>query len=413
MQEFDVFDISYEGSGVAKDNNQIVFIPKTLPGEKVFAEIVKRNKNYSSAECKKIIKASPFRIDPKCPYFFECGGCSFQHCEYLQEKLFKIQILQKELSKVGFGGDVDFIPSENRFGYRNKVKFEVKNGMLGYFKPKSHNFFAVKKCPIVSPKLMCWTEKISQFIQENNFENCKSVYIKTLGNNIGICFLFSKKSKKHGKNVKNLNLFEKISVFFAYGNVLESDQTDIVCAQGKDKILQTVFGKNFECDIRAFNQVNDNVAEKLYQHIGNIVSDKNVVNAYSGQGLLTYIISSKAKFVYGIECQKSAHDSAKQFERTNIENVCGRVEDMLAGVLSKRLCDVIVLDPARNGCEKDVLKAIIDNKIPEIVYVSCNFSTLVRDIGILNQNYVIKSVKIFDMFPCTANMETVVEMHLE
>ncbi len=154
--------------------------------------------------------------------------------------------------------------------------------------------------------------------------------------------------------------------------------------------------------------MNNFVAKNLYDKVCLLAKDKIVVNAYSGQGELSRLLAEKAKFVYGIEVQTSAHMHAEQIKTSNMQNICGKVEDKL-GEIDKNV-DLIVLDPARAGCKASVLDEIINRKIHKVCYVSCNFSTLLRDIAVLQKNYDIKSVEIFDMFPMTAGLETLVIM---
>ncbi len=202
MDIVDIFDVSYEGAGVGKLDGQIVFVPKTLPGERVEVEIEKRTSKFLTAVAKNIIVPSPQRIKPACPHFDVCGGCDFQHCKEEYERALKRQILQKELKKVGFDGDVQFHPSNNRLHYRNKIKFEVCGDKLGYFKAKSHNFFEVDQCPIADEKISAAFLKIKEFVAENHFESLKNVYIKIVDETTYVCFLFEKNAPKMQKNVK-------------------------------------------------------------------------------------------------------------------------------------------------------------------------------------------------------------------
>lgn len=408
----DIFDISYEGSGVGKLDGQIVFVPKTLCGEEVEIEILKKTKNFLLAKQQKVIEESDERIMPFCPYFDICGGCAFQHCDYNHEKIIKTQILKNELKKVNYVGEIDFIESETRFAYRNKIKLEVRQNELGYFKQKSHEFFAIDFCPIAKNEINAAIPKVKEFLKINDFKNLKSVYFKQVEKSVAIVCLFDKNDKKVLKNIKNIEILSNFSVFFAFGDILESNSTQIFNVFGKEKLQELLDDNVVEIDVSSFNQVNENVAEKLYENLTNIVAGKRVVNAYSGQGLLTYKMAKFAKFVYGIEYQKSAHKSAEKLKSLNeeyrIENICGKVEDCLDLVLLKDRIDIIVLDPAREGCDQKVLDSILKSDISEIAYVSCNFSTLVRDLKVLQSDFSIEKVKIFDMFPCTANLETLV-----
>ncbi|MDE6583329.1 MAG: 23S rRNA (uracil(1939)-C(5))-methyltransferase RlmD [Clostridia bacterium] len=410
----DFFDISYEGAGVGKLDGQIIFVPKVLIGEKAEVLIVKKKSNFLLGRVENVLKPSEERTESFCPYYGICGGCDFQHCDYSHEIFLKKQILTKELKKVGFDGKIDVVLSDKRKNYRNKLKLEVKDNKIGYFRQKSHSFFEIKGCPIASEKINSVIPTIKQFLTSNNLKGLNNVYIKHVGDLLGICFLFGKNVVKNTQKLKKLEIFGENSVYFAYGDVLESNKTKIFCVYGKPKLTQKLDGFDIEIDVSSFNQINDDVAEKLYDYVTEKTVNKRVVNAYSGQGFLTYLISQKAKFVFGIEYQYSSHESAEKLkdlsEEYKFENVCGRVEDCLSTVLLRDKIDLIVLDPAREGCQKTVLDAILSSGINQIVYVSCNFATLVRDVKILQEKYAVENVRMFDMFPCTANMETVVTL---
>lgn len=408
----DVYDISYEGAGVGRFDGKIVFIPKTLVGEKVSFQIARETSSFSIGKVKKIVEKSPKRIAPFCPYFSICGGCAFLHTDEENEKQIKIDILKKELAKVGYSKEVGFVSSDKRFGYRNKMKFEVENEKLGYFKPKTRDFFEVELCPIADDDFNVLLPKVKKFISGNDFLKLKNVYFKKIDKKIAIVFLFDKSAKIKLKKVKDLNLLNGNSVFFAYGEILESNNTKVFNVLGDEKLKKHVDDFEIEQDVSAFNQVNDFVAEKLYEYVVEKCDKLRVVNAYSGQGLLTYLLAKKAKFVYGIEYQNSAHVVAERLTSKLKEykalNICGKVEDKIGDVFFRDAVNAVVLDPAREGCQRVVLEEILKTFAEKVVYVSCNFPTLVRDLDVLSQKYEIEEVKIFDMFPGCCAMETVV-----
>lgn len=409
MDKVKIFDISYEGAGVGKTGGKVVFVPKTLPGEEVLFEPVKTTSSFVTGRVLQVVKESENRIVPACPYFEICGGCDFLHTTYQNEQVLKTEILQRELAKVGFDGNIDFVCSNSRLGYRNKIKLEVQNGKLGYYKAKSHQFFEIKTCPIADEKILDALEKTQLFLQANAFKDLKNVYIKKVDSRVAICLLFDKNAKKVQKNLQNLQILSDFTLFFAYGEVLESDKTQIFKVEGQGELYKQFDGARLDFDMRAFAQVNDGVAEKLYEYVCQTCQGKSVINAYSGQGQLTYLLAKTAAKVAGIELQESAHERAQLLTQNlpNVQNFCSKVEDILPQVLVQKY-DAIVLDPARAGCHKDVLSSICQSDLKQVLYISCNFATLVRDLKLLQPHFYIKTVKIFDMFACTANMETAV-----
>ena len=411
----DIFDISYEGSGVGKIDGQVVFVPQALPGEQVEIEIVRRGSNFMIGEVCEILKPSEYRVEPECPYYDFCGGCCFQHCDEDAEEQLKVQILKNEIKKAGFVGEVDFVDSDKRFGYRNKVKLDVQNDRLGFYRQKSREFVEIEQCLLADDEMNEALCDAKEFLRANKFRFTKSVYVKRVADDIAIVFLFAKEDPQSQKNFKNIDILQKYAVYFAFGEYLESNDTKLMGINAYRKLEYDYQGHKLQVNVAGFNQVNNFVAEKLYEYVVDITKGKRVVNAYSGQGFLTYLISNEAKFVYGIEYQLAAHKMAEKVKDWNenykITNICGKVEDVLPQVMLRDRIDTIVLDPARDGCHKNVLDTIMKNGIREIIYISCDFATLTRDLTILGEDYEIVEVTVFNMFPCTANMEIVAILH--
>ena len=411
-EKIEIYDISYEGAGVGRIGGKIVFVSKTLKNEQVKVSILKNTSSFMIGKVTEILHSSETRVQAKCPYFDECGGCDFQHCEYETEKQIKIDILKNQLRKVEFGGEVEFVQSDKRFGYRNKIKLEIRGKEVGYFKAKSREFLAVESCVIATTLINDCIKIIQKFLQSGYLVGAKAVYVKQVEEAVAVCFLFDKTCEKVLKNMPNFDVFGEFLVYFAFGEVLESNSTKIVKVYGDSKLTLDLDGNEVEIEVSAFNQINDFVAGKLYDYITDFCKGKRVVNGYSGQGFLTYKIAQSAKFVYGIESQNSAHKSAEMlansFKDYKIQNFCGKVEDCLPGILARDKIDVLVLDPPREGCARQVLDALMLGNLEQVIYTSCNFSTLVRDLQVLKNFYKIESVKIFDMFPCCCVMETVV-----
>lgn len=394
-----ILDISYNGSGVGKEESgKTIFVPKVDVGEEAEVEVLKNNKTFDEGKVLTLLNTSSYRIKPKCPYFEKCGGCDFQHLTYEREKEIKIKIIKREFEKIGVKENIEFVDSEKRFNYRNKITLKHQNGKLGFNEASSHNFVEISFCPLADERINKAIGEVLEFLKTKHFPFLKSVSFLLSESDVLITFLFTQREKL----VLNEAL-KAYSIFLAVGEVLEKAR--ITKVFGKECFYK-VCGVNFPLFPTSFLQVNTLVSEKLYQFVQHNVRDSRVVNAYSGQGVLSVILAEKNEFVFGIEYQKSSHEIAEKIKTKNMINFCGKVEDVLPKLTDK--VEAIVLDPARAGCKKEVLEAISKSSIAKIVYISCNFATLMRDLSFLLKDFKIENTTIFDMFPQTANLETCV-----
>ena len=394
-----ILDISYNGKGVGKEEGgKTIFVPKVDVGEEVEVEVSKTNKTFDEGKVLTLLKTSSNRIKPKCPYFEKCGGCDFQHLTYEREKEIKIKIIKREFEKIGVKENIEFVDSEKRFNYRNKITLKHQNGKLGFNEASSHNFVEISFCPLADERINNAIGEVLEFLKTKHFSFLKSVSFLLSESDVLITFLFTQREKL----VLN-EVLKAYSVFFAVGEVLEKAR--ITKVFGKECFYK-VCGVSFPLFPTSFLQVNTLVSEKLYQFVQHNVCDTRVVNAYSGQGVLSVILAEKNEFVFGIEYQKSSHEIVEKIKTKNMINFCGKVEDVLPKLTNK--VDAIVLDPARAGCKKEVLEAISKSSIAKIVYISCNFATLMRDLSLLLKDFKTEKISIFDMFPLTANLETCV-----
>lgn len=394
-----IIDISYDGNGVAKENRKVIFVPHTDIGEDVRVEILKQTSKFDIGSVSCVVKASPYRVTPPCPYFNRCAGCDFQHLTYERELELKCKILKDELKKVGFDGDIALSPCAECYHYRNKIKLSYRGGELGYISSLTHDFVAVDECMLAEKDILAALADVRKYLKNHSYKHLKNVTLKSFSGGVLLVFLFSER--------ETFNIDEpltKYPVIIAVGEVLESGKTKIVKEYNATKMKYEILGETFDIDAKSFLQVNKSVAEKLYSHVIENVAGDVAINAYSGQGVLSKLLAKKAKKVIGIEVGKSAHMIAEKIKTANMTNINAKVEDVIEKFAAS--ADAIVLDPAREGCKREVIGAIVKNSIKKVVYISCNFSTLVRDLKELTKFYKIASATLFDMFPRTANMET-------
>ena len=386
-----IIDYGYNGEGVAKIDGKIYFIPKTIIGEEVEFSTTKENSKFCNAKLEKITSKSNLRISPPCKYFDKCGGCCFQHLSYEEEIKIKKMLFLREFCKIQKLEDIQFTACQQEFGYRNKLRLSVKNKDLGFFEEKSKNFLPVENCMLVNNKLNNLIKKTNHFLKHSSCE-FKEVIFYDFDDTYAVDFITdSKDSFTPPQNFCNILLNHK-------------GQT----------VPYRACGLNLEFNGDQFRQVNNEIAKALYDKVKTEVKNEKIINAYSGAGLLSALLAQKADQVYGIELNKSAHLSAEKLKLknniTNLANICGYAEKELPKYIKK--CSCLVVDPPRAGCDKKLIDCILASPPKKIIYISCNPSTLVRDLKMLKNKYEISGCELFDMFPKTANVEALIVFNI-
>ncbi len=399
--EVKIEDISYQGNGVGRCNGKVVFVPHVDVGEVVDVDVVDNKSSYCTAKVNTILEKSACRQTPPCKYFGLCRGCDFQHLNYEREIQLKKKILCDQFKKVGYKSDIEVVRSEKRFGYRNKIRLTFKKGSLGY--NAEGKLVDIDECLLADEKIKAAVRDVRAFLKERRLKNLQSVTFRSGDESVMIAFLFDKTEEV------DFSPLYKYKICAAIGDVLESEGTE-VWQINRTEVFKTVGDFNLSVGAKSFFQVNDEIAQRLYEFVVNKVRGGTIVNAYSGQGVLTNILAQKCERVIGVECEEESHKLAQKIRLGNVTNLCAKVEDVLEELTTDEKVDAIVLDPAREGCDKKVLDAIKSAKIEKIVYISCNFATLIRDLKLLQEDYAIDDVRAFDMFPNTANIETVAEL---
>jgi 23S rRNA (uracil1939-C5)-methyltransferase len=423
-----IIDIGCNGEGIAKDDDKVIFIPYALKEETVEVEIINSKPKFSNAKILKIVEKSKDRITAPCPYFSICGGCQLQHTNYENQLKIKTEIVRNNLNKIA---KINFkindcIASINQFNYRNKmtVPFGEKIGM---FTENSHNIIPINNCLIQKE----WAEKVikifNQFIIENKVSHydektnsglLKYLVVREIDNNFLFTIVINGEKLPEIENLLQL-LSKNFKNFGLYININTKKDAEILSDNfvhifGLKTLSGEDFGIKYEIGPYSFMQINDEIKKLIYQKVRDEISKEVVVDAYSGAGLLSAILSKKADKVYGIEinkeASKSANDLAKKNNIKNLINLNGDCKKLLPDLVKNLKDFTIVLDPPRAGCDKEVVDAIINSKPNKLIYISCNPSTLARDLKSILQteNYEIKYIQPYDMFPQTKHIETVV-----
>ncbi|EJT5919094.1 23S rRNA (uracil(1939)-C(5))-methyltransferase RlmD [Clostridium perfringens] len=440
---FDIISQGYEGEGIAKiDNKYPIFIEGALKGEKVKVRIVKVNKNFAYGKLMEVLEASEERVNPPCAIYKRCGGCKLQHASYKAQLDFKWDRVKDCVSKIGkLDPSIVKYPlgMENPWRYRNKVQLPIGliNGevKIGFFAPRSHDIIDMESCLIqdeIGDKVVKltreWIEKfnIRPYNVDGEYDEkgiVRHIMIRRgfTTNEVMIVLVTNGENLPHKEEFVDLMVKNIPGIKSVIQNI-NSKKTNVILGLesktlwGEDTISDYIGDFRFNISPLSFFQVNPTQTEVLYGkalEYANLTGNEEVFDAYCGTGTITLFLSQKAKKVYGVEIIPQAIDNAwinaKENKVENVEFFVGESEVVIPDLINKGVkADVVVVDPPRKGCDKKLLDAITNINAKKIVYVSCDPSTLGRDLKVLEENgYKTLEVQPVDMFPNTAHIENV------
>lgn len=431
-----IVDITQEGDGVAKVNGYALFIQGVLPNEEVKCQIFEMKKNYGKAKVVEILKKSPYRIKPLCSSFGVCGGCDLLHMNYDAQILWKKQMVEETLHRIGQLNHVrvnEVIAMENPYFYRNKIQvpFSFLNQKVecGYYQKKTHQIIPLNQCLLQSDEMtnivrfirnLCNELSISAYNEKSKTGFLKHVLIRENHHKEIMIVLVTKEKNFPSKEQFINKLLKRYPQIVSMIQNINSTISNVILGPesfvlyGEDHLDEQLCEFTFTISHQSFFQVNRIQTEKLYQKVLELVSlskEDEVIDGFCGIGTMSLLLAKRAKHVYGIEIVPMAVQNAIQnAKRNHIQNVTfkvGKVEDEIGNYIHSNIHS-IVLDPPRKGLEKNVIDTIIQYKIPKVVYVSCNIATLARDLSLFKQHYQVNYVCIVDMFCHTCGIETVV-----
>ena len=409
IYEAEIIALENEASGVAKINGVVVFIPKTLVGEKVRIRITEIKKNYARGKLIEILEKSNKRVVSKCPYYDECGGCNLRHQEEDENLKFKEEKVQNALRRIGkIDKKVDqIIKSPKSDNYRNKVSFKVENDRIGFYGEGTYQLIDIDNCMLLENEINDVLIVIKRYLKENKNE-IKTITIKH-GNALNEILI-----DIYSVSNKDINILSYLTVNISnLKTVIFNDKV----VYGDGYIKQITNGLMFKCSAKSFFQVNTMQTEKLYNmalELAELNKNNIVLDLYCGTGTITSIISNRVKKVIGIEIVSDAIVDAKENLKINgINNV-----NFICADVAKEICkikediDIIFVDPPRNGIDRKAVAMIKKIHPKKIIYISCNPVTLARDLSYLNDLYDVKKIVPVDMFPNTSHVECVCVLNM-
>ncbi len=381
------------GRGICYIDNKVTFVPNTIPNDLVEIKISKEFKNYNEGKLINILIPSKKRIEPKCPYFSKCGGCVLQNMNYKDTLEYKKQKVINIFKKNKLEINPIVIENANYYNYRNKISLKVIDKKIGYYEPKSHSIVEIDSCLVASNSI----NKTIQSIKKMNIIN--GLVTIRCNKNDEILIIIKSKDKLNidvdsiKENIKLVGIVINNKLFY-----------------GEDFLYENINGIFYKISYDSFFQVNPYIASKIFDIIKeNINSNETVLDIYSGVGTLSLTASTVAKKVIGIEIVKNAVLNAIHNAKINkINNVDFLLNDATKAITKLNLSfDKVIVDPPRAGLSKIVIDTIKNIKPKEIIYVSCDPQTLVRDIKLLSDLYIINKFYIADMFSFSYHVESV------
>ena len=381
------------GRGICYIDNKVTFVPNTIPNDLVEIKITKEFKNYNEGKLINILIPSKKRIEPKCPYFSKCGGCVLQNMNYKDTLKYKKEKVINIFKKNKLEINPIVIENANYYNYRNKISLKVIDKKIGYYEPKSHSIVEIDSCLVASNSI----NKTIQSIKKMNIIN--GLVTIRCNKNDEILIIIESKDKLNidvdsiKENIKLVGIVINNKLFY-----------------GEDFLYENINGMFYKISYDSFFQVNPYIASKIFNIIKeNIKPNETVLDIYSGVGTLSLTASTVAKKVIGIEIVENAVLNAIHNAKINkINNVDFLLNDATKAITKLNLSfDKVIVDPPRAGLTKTVIDTIKKIKPKEIIYVSCDPQTLVRDIKLLSDLYTINKFYIADMFSFSYHVESV------
>jgi len=395
----------YGGEGLAHHGSQVCFVKEVIPDEEIIATVDTIKRQYLRTSLCENVTPSAHRIIPLCPIVKDCGGCQWQHIDYNYQLYLKTQILKESLEMIAGLQDPIIrapIASPSQFNYRYRTTLKVEEALLsiGFFKEKTHELVAVRHCALLAPSLNAALETCWKVLEVNSkiFEDVSEIEMIFIHDSNQT--MLSLKNKDTGKTIKYL-LNEGSPELISYSGIA----------------LEKIYDLRFKRDTESFYQVNYQQNLKMItlvcEYFYNLKKGR-ILDLYCGCGNFSLFLAKEGAEVTGVDSNRFAIKEAEYNADSNGIKKCRFIKadvNTMSDKLFRKKFNGILLNPPRGGCAKNTMMKIVDINPSTIVYVSCDPTTLARDLSVLiSSGYVVDEIQPIDMFPQTYHIETIVKL---
>ncbi|HGC8609264.1 TPA: 23S rRNA (uracil(1939)-C(5))-methyltransferase RlmD [Streptococcus agalactiae] len=428
------------GEGIGFYKKTLIFVPGALKGEEVFCQISSVRRNFAEAKLLKINKKSKNRVDPACSIYKECGGCQIMHLQYDKQLEFKTDVIRQALMKFKPEGYENYeirktIGMSEPEHYRAKLQFQVRsfggNVRAGLYAQGTHRLIDIKDCLVQDSLTQEMINRVAELLgkyklpiyNERKIAGVRTVMIRRAqaSGEVQLIFITSKRLDFDDVVIELVREFPELKTVAV--NINASKTSDIYgqiteVIWGQESINEEVLDYGFSLSPRAFYQLNPKQTQILYSEAVkalDVKEDDDLIDAYCGVGTIGLAFAGKVKSVRGMdiipEAIQDAKENALHMGFTNTHYEAGKAEDVIPRWYSEGFrANALIVDPPRTGLDDKLLNTILKMPPEKMVYVSCNTSTLARDLVTLTKVYHVHYIQSVDMFPHTARTETVVKL---
>ncbi|MGI6205745.1 MAG: 23S rRNA (uracil(1939)-C(5))-methyltransferase RlmD [Anaerovoracaceae bacterium] len=455
IYEMKVTDVSTSGDGIGRIEGMVTFVPGLIPGDTADVRITAIKKRTARGRIENIKEYSADRVEPRCPVFSKCGGCTLQNMSYEAQIRLKNNQLREKLHRI-FGGELPEFDEpcvmENPWYYRNKAEYALNAGgireehgtlvntgklRVGFYDRSSRRVTDVKNCIIQSEAAEMAAYGLRRYIHESGI----SVYdektrrgrlrrmvvkISAATGEVMVILVINGKKVKEPQLLTDImdeaitdgyHLASVVAEYNSHRDLSVPGKFEVIA--GSRVITDSIGGLKFEISPQSFYQVNPVMTEKLYGTILEFAApgpEDTVLDLYCGTGTIGLFCAKDAKYVWGVESVEEAVLNANRNAVingiVNIQFLNGKAEEKILELEERNIKpDVVIMDPPRSGCRPELIESVLKSAPSRIVYVSCEPSTMARDLKLLASEglpYKVERVKLVDQFCQTVRSEVVV-----